>query len=238
MACPFDVDTMDLLHAKTPETMRTKMQRQQEGVSAAAVGGSAKKQSKLCRPFLNIESDNEFKQSSPHAAACGLVTAQQIGAGDGKQLCGDVCDGEEGSGFVDGEGDVTGEERAPQNEPPKGASVGRGESSRNDRIVRPSALCACKSGKLFSECHAPLLKSRLPKSTAPTTPPASIGAMVASEVSGVDSGSVCAGGVARPNTNICPNKMGSPTMILPNTKTPQTMRTKKRRKQEIGRAHV
>ena len=109
--------------------------------------------------------------------------------------------------------------------------VGRGESSCNDRIVHPSALCACKSGKLFSEGHAPLFKSRLPKSTAPTTPSASIGAMVASEVSGVDSGSVRAGGVARPNTNICPNKMGSLTMILLNTKTPQTMRTKKRRKQ-------
>ena len=66
-----------------------------------------------------------------------------------KQLCGDVCDGEEGSGFVDGEGDVTGEERASQNEPPKGAGVGRGESSRNDRFVYPSALCACKSGNYF-----------------------------------------------------------------------------------------
>jgi len=133
MACPFDVDTMDVPNAKTPENMRTKKQREQEGFSA--LGAQAKDRPKLSHghplalssitPVI-LDHDTEFKPSNPQAA-CGLDAARQRSAGvvggggnsraheqpygNGKQLGGDVVDGEEESGFVGGEGDITGKEQ-------------------------------------------------------------------------------------------------------------------------------
>ena len=104
---------------------------------------------------------------------------------------------------------------APQNEPPTGADVSRGESRRGGSSVQTSALCACKSGKLFSECHAPLLKSLRPQTTAATTPSASSSAIVTPEVSRVQHGSVRALGVAKPKTNSSPNKTGSLRLAQP-----------------------
>ena len=104
---------------------------------------------------------------------------------------------------------------APQNEPPTGADVSRGESRRGGSSVQTSALCACKSGKLFSECHAPLLKNRRPQTPGATTPSASSSAIVTPEVSRVQHGSVPALGVAKPKTNSSPNKTGSLRLAQP-----------------------
>ena len=60
-------------------------------------------------------------------------------------------------------------------------SSGQGGSSS----VQKSKLCACKSGKLFSECHAILLKNRNSKSTAIMIPSANITGKVALEVKSV-----------------------------------------------------